>query len=73
MHTGTFGERLKEARVDSSLTQKELARQVGRSHTWVGYMEIDRYGPDGPAVAMVFALADALGVTVEWLWRGTVA
>jgi DNA-binding XRE family transcriptional regulator len=60
----TFGERLRDFRTDSGLTQQELAERAG-----VNRVTIARYetGRQTPRYASLEALADALGCPVEQL------
>ncbi|MDO4355809.1 MAG: XRE family transcriptional regulator [Clostridia bacterium] len=65
MHsTDTFGARLRQARRDAQLTQKELAQRIGALHNSVSQWEtnVTRPSPD-----MVRALCEALHVTADHL------
>lgn len=61
-----FGQRLREFRQASGMTQGELALRAGVSRQLVGAAEADRHLPRVDAAA---ALAAALGVSVEVLLR----
>ncbi|WP_316890215.1 LexA family protein [Ralstonia edaphi] len=62
----TFGERLKEARKEAGLTQKELAVKTGISQPTISEAERGDYGGS----AHVAALATACGVNALWLAEG---
>lgn len=59
----TFGQRLKQARKESGLTQKALAAKSGIAQPTISEMESDKY--QGSAFAA--QLAAALGVNALWL------
>lgn len=59
----TFGTRLKQARKEAGLTQKDLASKAGIKQSTISEMESDRY--QGSAFAP--QLAAALGVSALWL------
>jgi transcriptional regulator with XRE-family HTH domain len=63
----TFARRLREARESRSWSQRDLWRESG-----VPQSSIDRYEREDqiPRLDAAFKLADALGVSVEELWRG---
>ncbi len=56
----TLGNKLKRLREKMGLTQKELATQVGISHSLIGQIETDRIQP---SLATLSSLAEALGVS----------
>lgn len=56
----TLGNRLKRLREKIGLTQKELAQQVGISHSLIGQIETDRIQP---SLSTLSSLAEALGVS----------
>ncbi|QGP90726.1 Cytoskeleton protein RodZ [Neomoorella glycerini] len=56
----TLGNKLKRLREKMGLTQKELAQQVGISHSLIGQIETDRIQP---SLATLSSLAEALGVS----------
>jgi transcriptional regulator with XRE-family HTH domain len=69
---GGFGERLREARLNKGLTQRELAKLAGVSYTAVQMAERGA-GPNGigmPRPATVRRYAEALEVTPEYLRTG---
>jgi len=57
----TLGNKLKRLREKMDLTQKELAQQVGISHSLIGQIETDRIKP---SLATLSSLAGALGVSM---------
>lgn len=63
----TFGQRLARWREAAGLNQEELARRVGVTATYIGYLERE-VDPTGigermrPMIAVVDAIAEALGV-----------
>jgi DNA-binding XRE family transcriptional regulator len=59
------GSRLRTARVSEGLSQSDLALRAGVSRQLVGAVEAGRHLP---RVDSALALADALGVTVDWLF-----
>lgn len=56
----TLGNKLKRLREKMGLTQKELAQQIGISHSLIGQIETDRIQP---SLATLSSLAEALGVS----------
>ena len=60
----TFSERLRQLRLDSGLTQKQLADKSGISQSAIGHWESGAR-PGGPSVSQLFLLCDALGVGCE--------
>lgn len=63
----TLGQRLKEARESCEWTQPELARKSGVSTMTISHFECNRREP---RIANLVRLADALGVTTDWLILG---
>lgn len=64
MGNNAFGERLRALRTSKALSQRALAEVAGVSPQSVNaYERGERY----PVLSKAFALADALGVTVEQL------
>jgi len=61
----TIGLRCRRARKRLGLSQRELARAMGRSPSWV--REIEQGAQFAPPY-LTRALADALGVSVAWLY-----
>ena len=60
----TFGQRLKKLRIDSGLTQVELAKKLGAYQSKYRNWESDINEPDIPTINK---LADIFGVTTDWL------
>lgn len=60
-----FHERLREARLRAGLTQKEVATKVG----WVADATYQKYerGAAIPSIELATRMADALGVSLDWL------
>lgn len=56
----SLGAKLKRLREKNGLTQKELAQQVGISHSLIGQIETDRIQP---SLSTLSSLAEALGVS----------
>ena len=59
-----FAQRLKELRIENGLSQDELAKQVGLTHTAIGLWELDKRVPNLNAV---IALADFFGVSLDYI------
>ncbi len=64
-----FAERLRELRKQKGLSQSELGERVGVHYTHVGRYE---RGVSRPAADTLKRLADALGVSGDYLLEGTV-
>lgn len=60
-----FHERLREARLRAGLTQKEVADRVGIKAD-AGYRQYE-LGKSLPGIALATRMADALGVSLDWL------
>ena len=60
----SFAERLIEMRESLGMTQKELAIKLGITPTRLNYWEKGKREPD---MLYIKALAEALGVTADWL------
>jgi transcriptional regulator with XRE-family HTH domain len=60
----TFGERLKEARTDRKLSQATLGSRVGVSYVTINHYEQNK---TAPSIDKLVAIANALGVTLDWL------
>ena len=58
--------KIKAARAERDLTQKELAEAVGVSRQTINAIENNKYDP---TLALAFALAKALGLTVDTLFH----
>jgi transcriptional regulator with XRE-family HTH domain len=63
-----LGERIKQLRTNKGLTQAELGKSVGLS-----YAQIGRYENKGmqPSAKVIKKLADALGVSPDYLLNGS--
>jgi transcriptional regulator with XRE-family HTH domain len=64
MKLSPFAIRLKEVRVAKNLSQIELARRAGLSPTVISHYEAGRRAP---LLATCAAIADALGVSMDFL------
>lgn len=60
----TFGEKLKEARLNKGFTQKILAKKMGCSNNAIFYWENDMSEPSLKSVAI---LSQILGVSLNYL------
>lgn len=56
-----FGQRIKDLRAERGLNQEELAEKVGVFRTYMSRIET---GAANPTLTMIYALADALNVSV---------
>lgn len=61
----SFGQRLRELRVQKGWTQEELSKRAGFHRTYVGNIE---RGLENPTIEAVSQLADALDVSVKTLF-----
>lgn len=59
-----FAERLRQARTQKNLMQKEIAEKLGMTPRAYQYYEADRRRPDYETLV---ALADLLGVSTDYL------
>lgn len=66
----TVGDRIKEARIARGLTQDELGKKAGYSSGRSAINKIE-VGKSYPSQKYIIALADALGVSVDWLLGNT--
>lgn len=64
----SFGERLKQARLKAGLTYDELAKRSGRSKSYL--WELENRAIRRPSANTVYSLADALGVSTDYLFAG---
>jgi transcriptional regulator with XRE-family HTH domain len=65
-----FGEKLRALRIESQLTQVQLAQQLGlASQSHLSYLE---GGKSDPSIALAVRAAGILGVTVDFLLRDTI-
>jgi transcriptional regulator with XRE-family HTH domain len=62
-----LGSRLRQARLDSDMTLRELARQLGVSPSFVSQLE---NGKSQPSVATLYSLAQLLGLSIDRLFEG---
>ncbi len=63
-HVSTFGKRLKQARLQGQLTQREAAEQIGVTATSLSSYE---NGTQIPSVEVAIRAASAFGVTLDWI------
>ena len=61
---GKFGERLKELRLENNLTQNQLAKNLGLTHTAINLWESKKRVP---SFDMVILIAQYFGVSLEYL------
>ena len=61
-----FGRRVRVVRKAAKLTQEQVAEKAGVTANFLGYIE---RGEKQPSLKMIFALAKALSVSVETLFR----
>ena len=61
----TMGQRIKIARIKNRITQTRLAERIGISTTALSQIESDE--TTNPHLSTVIALADALGVSIDYL------
>ena len=59
-----FSERLKELRNEMGLSQEQLGKATGLSHTAIGYWELDKRVPNLDAVIV---LADYFKVSLDYI------
>jgi transcriptional regulator with XRE-family HTH domain len=64
----TIGQRIARFRKARGLARAELAERVGTSETYIGHWET---GYRRPSMESCITLADALGVSLDELVRGT--
>lgn len=65
--TETFPQRLERMRTARNLTKQELALRIGAADRSIGHWERAERVPSAEHLAH---LADAFGVTLDYLWRG---
>jgi transcriptional regulator with XRE-family HTH domain len=64
-----FGEKLKHLRHQRSMTQVEMARQIGlESHSHIAKLE----GGDAPSLSTVLGIARLLNISTDYLLRDTI-
>lgn len=59
-----FAERLKELRLEKGLTQAQLSKETGLSHTALVYWETEQRVPNAKAIVI---LARYFGVSTDYL------
>lgn len=64
MYIETFANKLKKARNDTGLTQREVAEELKISKSTIASYETGRTQPD---IEMLGTLADFYNVSVDWL------
>lgn len=63
-----FSKRLKEARTEKGMTQKELAAASGVSAVMISsYERTDTESGKNPSLSVVYAIAEVLNVSLDWL------
>jgi DNA-binding XRE family transcriptional regulator/mannose-6-phosphate isomerase-like protein (cupin superfamily) len=63
----TVGERLRQHRLATGMSLRELARRIGVSPSLISQVE---HGKAAPSVATLFAIVTTLGVSFDWLFFG---
>ena len=62
----TFGKRIKELRISKCLTLDKLAELTGSSKSYI--WELENKNPPRPSAEKLSAIAESLGVTVDYLF-----
>ncbi|GMA49371.1 hypothetical protein GCM10025857_07280 [Alicyclobacillus contaminans] len=62
----TFSERLRSLRGEHSVTQSELAKQIGLAERTLRYYESDTNAKE-PTLSQLIKLADFFGVSIDYL------
>ncbi len=62
----TFAKRLKDARKEKGVSQKELAEKCGSKQNTISTYENEKSG-ETPSLQLACLIADALGVPIGWL------
>jgi len=65
--TQKLAERIKKARIDSGLSQEELAHQAGLYRTYIGHIEKGRYSPSS---YVLYKITKALRIDANKLFPG---
>ncbi len=65
-----FGQRVRELRIATGMTQEDLAERCGLFRTYMSRIET---GKANPTLSMIYALAGSLGVPVLALFGAPVA
>lgn len=63
----SFGDRLRRLRDERGLYAKDVAQRAGWSQQTISNLET---GLQDPTVLCLEALADVLGTSMDYLWRG---
>lgn len=64
---GDLGSRLRELRKQKGMKQKDLALMAGISGSYLSDIEVGR---TDPSVKTLFKLSEALGITMEEIFKG---
>ena len=64
----TFSERLKKLREKKRVTQSEMSLKCGFSRYYIS--QVENCYCTNPTAENLQAMADYLGVTMDYLWRG---
>lgn len=67
--SAAIGARVESLRLAKGWTTAELARRSGLSACWLRHLQHGS-APSLPQGYTLAALADALGATMDWIWRG---
>lgn len=68
LNMNIFSKRLKEARNDKNMTQKELSEKSGVSTVMISAYERNNINSGkNPALNNIYAIATVLGVSIDWL------
>ena len=67
--TKGISRRVRQRRAELTYTRKQLSEKAGVSGTWVEYLEGNKL--KAPGLFAVARIAEALGVTLQWLMYGT--
>lgn len=68
LNMNIFSKRLKEARTDKNMTQKELSEKSGVSTVMISAYERNNINSGkNPALNNIYAIATVLGVSIDWL------
>lgn len=63
----SVGGRIRKARIDASLTTKDLSEKIGVSFAYLGMLE---RGERNPSIKKLTCIADATGTSLAWLQTG---
>lgn len=68
LNMAVFSKRLKEARTEKNMTQKELSEKSGVSTVMISaYERNNTNSGKNPALNNIYAIATVLGVSIDWL------